>query len=260
MNWSPLICLYLLALCATCFAQKQVLQDQDQEPQEEDSFGDDPATTLAPACEASKYQCEGTTTCLNYTWRCDDIEDCPNQDDERNCESSTCPEDTHWRCPSTGRCIRASWKCDGDLDCDNGEDEKNCIKNNCADDWFQCASGSCISPNFICDGDLDCPDGDDETREMCVNRCTAAGGFFLCSKSTPLRCLPGPWECDGDRDCGEGEDEANCTARPGTSTTAAPLAADPTKGPNGAKGNNIKGYIGKNKRFKYGYINNRNKF
>ena len=52
--------------------------------------------------------------------------DCPDGEDEKNCESSQC-QDWQFGC-ADGQCIFQTWKCDGDNDCADGSDEANCTE------------------------------------------------------------------------------------------------------------------------------------
>lgn len=101
MEWKPLTFICAVALIAVCQGagvqvtqapsklsqeeehqeeQNQVLDSQQQQvsqdpqEQEQDSFGDDPATQPTVTCNAGEFKCENSNVCVNYTWRCDDIE------------------------------------------------------------------------------------------------------------------------------------------------------------------------------------------
>ena len=36
------------------------------------------------------FRCTGSPQCLPISWRCDGDFDCPNEEDEKNCEGTTC--------------------------------------------------------------------------------------------------------------------------------------------------------------------------
>ena len=97
---------------------------------------------------------------------CNTFEDCPNGEDEQNCEGSEGDEPCVTYCFS-GECIQATQMCDGVSDCPDGSDEEDCDA--CE---YLCNNGECIPDAYVCDGEEDCNSGEDE--ELCSG--TEAGG------------------------------------------------------------------------------------
>jgi hypothetical protein len=69
------------------------------------------------------YKCPWSY-CVPVRKVCDGVSDCPNGDDERNCETYTCPG--HMRCPGVSYCVPPKEMCDGVAHCPLTEDEKYC--------------------------------------------------------------------------------------------------------------------------------------
>ncbi|XP_052823984.1 very low-density lipoprotein receptor [Octopus bimaculoides] len=102
-------------------------------------------TTLSLKCKVGAMYCTATKTCIPLIWKCDGQNDCPDGEDEKDCDIVTttkatvtttkalvtttlsldCPLDEMY-CTATKTCISLSWKCDGENDCPDGEDEKDC--------------------------------------------------------------------------------------------------------------------------------------
>ena len=59
------------------------------------------------------FRCSNTTQCLPVSWKCDGDFDCPNQEDENNCEGERKCQDWQFNC-GNGQCIFSTWRCDGD--------------------------------------------------------------------------------------------------------------------------------------------------
>uniref|UniRef100_A0A4W5QCD1 EGF-like domain-containing protein n=1 Tax=Hucho hucho TaxID=62062 RepID=A0A4W5QCD1_9TELE len=158
--------------------------------------------------------------CIQASARCNQIIDCPDASDEKNCSNTGCldyymlgvKETVFVSCNSTSLCVHPSWMCDGANDCGDYADETNCrtpsLRKRCEEGHFACPSGNCIHTVWLCDGVKDCEDGADEFQ--CDLPCL--WNQFACSKN---KCIAKQWLCDGEDDCGDGLDESTATCGPG---------------------------------------------
>ncbi|XP_070490545.1 uncharacterized protein [Chironomus tepperi] len=73
-------------------------------------------------CYNDEFQC-GDLSCIPLKWRCDNIRDCANGDDEDECKFCNYDE---FKCLSDQMCISEKWLCDDFDDCSDGSDETNC--------------------------------------------------------------------------------------------------------------------------------------
>ncbi|XP_053210363.1 low-density lipoprotein receptor-related protein 4-like [Panonychus citri] len=189
-------------------------------------------------CSENMFACD-KLTCIPKRWRCDQIVDCLNGEDEKNCEFRDCTEN-EFRC-ANDRCINkklycngiddcgdrsdektcskltdsnsfdcqrlfipSNWHCDGVVDCYNGLDEKNCpTAKDCTKNQFKCDNRKCIHVNSVCDGVADCWDRSDEKN---CNSTKCAFNQFDCGD----QCIPLQWRCDKRKDCLNLKDEMNC--------------------------------------------------
>ncbi|XP_077986934.1 MAM and LDL-receptor class A domain-containing protein 1-like [Glandiceps talaboti] len=76
-------------------------------------------------CTAGLYQCSSDGRCIPASWECDGILDCPQNEDELDCDHGTC-DPSQFQCKS-GQCIPGSWECDGIQDCSSNNDEAHCV-------------------------------------------------------------------------------------------------------------------------------------
>lgn len=60
---------------------------------------------------------------LMFKYRCDNIRDCANGEDETQCTFCNYDE---FKCLSDQKCISDKWHCDGVEDCSDGSDESDC--------------------------------------------------------------------------------------------------------------------------------------
>lgn len=74
-------------------------------------------------CLKNEFKCLDST-CIPQTWRCDNIKDCANGDDEDNCKF--CEQD-EFKCTENDKCIPIDWRCDQYKDCPSGTDELDCF-------------------------------------------------------------------------------------------------------------------------------------
>ena len=145
-------------------------------------------------CDNGYFDC-GNSNCIKSRFRCDDDDDCDNEEDEKDCQegssfvlsddSSCGPK--HLECRGERFCIPKKWLCDGHADCVSGNDEVNCTA------ISECKGFSC--PNT-------------RIKKANLGNMTECKGF-RCKNGD---CIPGYWRCDGDEDCKDDSDEQDCMA------------------------------------------------
>lgn len=150
------------------------------------------------------------------SFRCDGSNDCPQNDDEADCdgfvahhEVTECTAD-QFRCAADGLCITRDYECDGLRHCLDGSDEHaDCVSDAKAKlrckGGFLCANRHCLSDTrWRCDGEDDCGDGSDEAN--CTGNCTAEWGQFRCADNSTCLHLQDS-VCNGVAECPDGDDE-----------------------------------------------------
>jgi hypothetical protein len=98
-----------------------------------------------------------SVSCISEYQRCDNITDCSDGSDERDCPAQTVSCDATdgsvFQCADGRQCFAASRKCDGLYDCRDLSDEKdNCASNHtaCFQYQFRCADKSqCIQKSWV---------------------------------------------------------------------------------------------------------------
>ena len=141
-------------------------------------------------CDNGYFNC-GNGNCIKSSFRCDDDDDCDNEEDEKDCQegssfdladdSSCGPK--HWKCTGERFCIPKKWLCDGHADCVSGDDEVNCTATS------ECKGLSCLNIRT--------------TKAGNMTECTG----FKCKNG---ECINSSWRCDRDGDCKDNSDEEDC--------------------------------------------------
>ncbi|KAK3589457.1 hypothetical protein CHS0354_030578 [Potamilus streckersoni] len=127
-----------------------------------DVTGQPEADLTAFQCNASQFHCFLSGVCIEATNVCDNEIDCPDVEDELDCDISCSSRE--FKCTNR-MCITAAWACDGEVDCSDGSDEVNCDTADVSCEnpsTFRCSDGKCIHATLVCDGDTDCEDKTDE--------------------------------------------------------------------------------------------------
>ncbi|XP_030649961.1 low-density lipoprotein receptor-related protein 3 [Chanos chanos] len=107
------------------------------------------------SCQNDEYLC-GNGKCVPRTWRCNGLDECGDNTDERNCappptaaRSSLCPPGM-LQCTQvkSTRCLPTSLRCNAVRDCPDGSDESNCPDTSCGNHLAN-FYGSFASPDFF---------------------------------------------------------------------------------------------------------------
>ncbi|CRL05146.1 CLUMA_CG018156, isoform A [Clunio marinus] len=203
LKWKSMEIPLVIVTCLTCFA-----------------FAED--QLFYEGCKlATHYQCFDGKTCVPKSYICNNNYDCPDRDDEEDCDMKLCRGDFYFLCRNNETCITSSLTCDGIADCPDASDESDSMcdplkehekifRKPCnPDKEFECEGKICIPKKLVCDGTEHCFDGRDEKPELCQNKNSTCPGFFC---TDGKKCLPSHnWVCDGSKDCPDGSDELHCT-------------------------------------------------
>uniref|UniRef100_A0A8C7EFT2 LDL receptor related protein 3 n=1 Tax=Nothoprocta perdicaria TaxID=30464 RepID=A0A8C7EFT2_NOTPE len=106
-------------------------------------------------CQSDEFRC-ANGKCIPGTWKCNSMDECGDNSDERNC---TVPP-TEPQSRNSGLCYSILDRCNNQKNCPDGSDEKNCFT--CQPGNFHCGTNLCIFETWRCDGQEDCQDGSDE--------------------------------------------------------------------------------------------------
>lgn len=84
-------------------------------------------------CSQNEHRCSGTNRCISNEKLCDSNRDCPDGDDELQCDRSLpsntiddCDDKNHFVCDNQQECIAIEQRCDRNADCSDGSDEFYC--------------------------------------------------------------------------------------------------------------------------------------
>ncbi|XP_029464251.1 LOW QUALITY PROTEIN: low-density lipoprotein receptor-related protein 3 [Rhinatrema bivittatum] len=106
-------------------------------------------------CQSDEYLC-GNGKCIPRTWKCNSVDECGDDSDEKNCtvpptepETSLCPSGT-FQCSIAGstQCLPNDLRCNSVKDCGDGSDEENCPDLSCGKDLGN-FYGSFASPDLF---------------------------------------------------------------------------------------------------------------
>ncbi|XP_056317792.1 low-density lipoprotein receptor-related protein 3 [Danio aesculapii] len=107
------------------------------------------------SCENDEYLC-GNGKCVPRSWRCNGLDECGDNTDERSCVApptparvSLCPAGT-LQCSDvqSTRCLPGSLRCNGARDCPDGSDEARCPDTSCGKRLVN-FYGTFASPDFF---------------------------------------------------------------------------------------------------------------
>uniref|UniRef100_A0A1Y1LMI9 Sortilin-related receptor n=1 Tax=Photinus pyralis TaxID=7054 RepID=A0A1Y1LMI9_PHOPY len=146
-------------------------------------------TTLAPVpttphpiyrtCSHNEYQCT-SGECIELSWVCDGSRDCPQGEEEENCDGIRHCSGDEFKCRMDGTCVPLTDVCNGHKDCPDGTDESACSTDHnvpsgsagpsCSVGYFPCDDFMCHPLAMLCDNKIDCRDGFDEKNCSSVTR------------------------------------------------------------------------------------------
>ncbi|XP_076262079.1 uncharacterized protein LOC143197460 isoform X2 [Rhynchophorus ferrugineus] len=137
---------------------------------------------LKTDCDEFSFKC-GDGKCLSESTKCNQLIDCPDGSDEKNCNCADYLKSQ----------LLLNKICDGVVDCWDFSDENQCEW--CTPDKYVCSNSKvCINEEQICDGVKDCPQGDDERQCVTIaNDTTSASEFPYYSQGYLMVRKHGQW-------------------------------------------------------------------
>ncbi|PVD27174.1 hypothetical protein C0Q70_12328 [Pomacea canaliculata] len=82
------------------------------------------ALSAFESCPETHFRCPPDGYCLPVYVRCNGVYDCPDREDEANCQVYTCPG--FYRCRASTVCVHIDHMCDGRPQCPQHDDELFC--------------------------------------------------------------------------------------------------------------------------------------
>lgn len=112
-----------------CFTGKEMnipLYTSAKQIGEAQDMIDSPSRSTVAGCPRSTYSCDAGDKCLLLSSLCDDMNDCQDGTDEKNCPLNPVCESNKLSCDEGAKCLPLTWVCDSINDCNDNKDEHNC--------------------------------------------------------------------------------------------------------------------------------------
>lgn len=165
-------------------------------------------------CREGYWRCPSNADCLHALSVCDGEADCPDGEDELNCDTWVCPFGKQ-KCADNIGCLYLHDICNGVQNCDDGSDEK-CYDTCVPKDLIGHPAimkdltnpAMCLPVFWICDDEAQHPNGADEGN--CV--CSQLDMVECYDTDNSTQCIPTDWANSGYPLCANTDktDEINC--------------------------------------------------